>query len=107
MTPRALWESYQALLFDDTGLGVRLDLSRMGLGDAALARAGAAPCRPRSTAMEALEAGAIANPDEKRMVGHYWLRAPEKAPTPEIAAGDPRDPGPRPGLRRRACTTGG
>ena len=24
--------------------------------------------------MKALESGAIANPDEKRMVGHYWLR---------------------------------
>ena len=31
--------------------------------------------------MTALEAGAIANPDEGRMVGHYWLRHPELAPT--------------------------
>jgi glucose-6-phosphate isomerase len=36
-------------------------------------------------AMEVLERGAIANPDEKRMVGHYWLRAPERAPKPELA----------------------
>src|SRR5207245_9343862 len=35
-------------------------------------------------AMRALEAGAIANPTEKRMVGHYWLRNPTLAPTPEI-----------------------
>src|SRR6202158_2866979 len=35
--------------------------------------------------MDALESGAIANPDEKRMVGHYWLRAPKLAPTKEIA----------------------
>jgi glucose-6-phosphate isomerase len=34
--------------------------------------------------MTGLEAGAIANPDEQRMVGHYWLRAPELAPTPEL-----------------------
>jgi glucose-6-phosphate isomerase len=34
--------------------------------------------------MGALESGAIANPDENRRVGHYWLRAPELAPTPEI-----------------------
>jgi glucose-6-phosphate isomerase len=34
--------------------------------------------------MAALERGAIANPDEKRMVGHYWLRAPELAPNAEI-----------------------
>jgi glucose-6-phosphate isomerase len=35
--------------------------------------------------MAALEAGAIANPSEKRMVGHYWLRAPQLAPTRDIA----------------------
>jgi glucose-6-phosphate isomerase len=37
-------------------------------------------------AMDQLEAGAIANPDEQRMVGHYWLRAPELAPDEQIAA---------------------
>src|SRR6266508_1576604 len=37
-------------------------------------------------AMRALETGAIANPTEKRMVGHYWLRNPALAPTPEIRA---------------------
>jgi glucose-6-phosphate isomerase len=37
-------------------------------------------------AMAKLEGGAIANPDEKRMVGHYWLRAPQLAPTPEITS---------------------
>jgi glucose-6-phosphate isomerase len=35
-------------------------------------------------ALAALESGAIANPDEGRMVGHYWLRDPERAPTPEL-----------------------
>jgi glucose-6-phosphate isomerase len=35
-------------------------------------------------AMDALERGTIANPDENRMVGHYWLRAPDLAPTPEM-----------------------
>ena len=34
--------------------------------------------------MKALEAGAIANPDEQRMVGHYWLRNPELAPAAAI-----------------------
>lgn len=37
-------------------------------------------------AMRKIEAGAIANLDEGRMVGHYWLRDPQLAPTPEIAA---------------------
>src|SRR5439155_8243881 len=35
-------------------------------------------------AMASLERGAIANPDENRMVGHYWLRNPALAPTPAI-----------------------
>lgn len=34
--------------------------------------------------MAALEKGAIANPDEKRMVGHYWLRNSSLAPNAEI-----------------------
>src|SRR5947199_4715992 len=38
------------------------------------------------TAMRELEAGAIANPTENRMVGHYWLRNPLLAPTPELRA---------------------
>jgi glucose-6-phosphate isomerase len=29
--------------------------------------------------MAALEKHAVANPDEKRMVGHYWLRNPALA----------------------------
>jgi len=36
--------------------------------------------------LKALEAGEIANPDEGRMVGHYWLRNSELAPNAEIKA---------------------
>ena len=35
--------------------------------------------------MEALEAGAISNQDEQRMVGHYWLRDSSRAPTAAMA----------------------
>jgi glucose-6-phosphate isomerase len=35
-------------------------------------------------AMDSLESGAIMNPDENRMVGHYWLRNHTLAPSPEI-----------------------
>ncbi|MDR2577101.1 MAG: glucose-6-phosphate isomerase [Puniceicoccales bacterium] len=35
-------------------------------------------------AMEQLEGGAMANDSERRMVGHYWLRAPHLAPTVEL-----------------------
>lgn len=34
--------------------------------------------------MKDLESGGIANPDEKRMVGHYWLRNPALAPSVEL-----------------------
>ena len=34
--------------------------------------------------MDALEKGTIANPDEKRMVGHYWLRNFQLAPKQDI-----------------------
>jgi glucose-6-phosphate isomerase len=35
--------------------------------------------------MQSLEQGSIANADENRMVGHYWLRAPHLAP-PDLRA---------------------
>ena len=34
--------------------------------------------------MKKLEKGAIANPDEERMVGHYWLRNSKKAPSKDL-----------------------
>jgi hypothetical protein len=46
----------------------------------------AAPMQQAFDAMDALERGAIANPDENRMVGHYWLRERGLAPSLAIAA---------------------
>ena len=83
MTPLALWESFKTLLLDEPELGFRLDLSRMGLDPRALDERAPALAEAHA-AMAALERGAVANPDERRMVGHYWLRAPERAPSPEI-----------------------
>lgn len=37
-------------------------------------------------AMEKLEGGAIANPDENRMVGHYWLRDFDRIPDETLRA---------------------
>jgi glucose-6-phosphate isomerase len=42
------------------------------------------PIQKAFIAMAELEQGGIANPDEKRMVGHYWLRNPALAPTQTI-----------------------
>jgi len=36
------------------------------------------------TEMDQLESGSIANKDENRMVGHYWLRNPDRAPNSKI-----------------------
>jgi glucose-6-phosphate isomerase len=83
--PSALWQRFQELLWHHEDLGFWLDISRMAVGQEDLDR-----LRPgfRSAfdAMEALEAGSIANADEGRQVGHYWLRAPELAPDPQVAA---------------------
>jgi glucose-6-phosphate isomerase len=83
MDPLTLWQRYRASLFDDPATGFRLDTSRTGIDADYLGRMGPA-CSRALEAMRALEAGAIANPDEERRVGHYWLRAPELAPDPEI-----------------------
>jgi glucose-6-phosphate isomerase len=60
----------------DLDLGFALDLTDSGV-DFTAAPAALAPA---FTAMAALEGGAVANPDEGRQVGHYWLRTPELAP---------------------------
>jgi glucose-6-phosphate isomerase len=65
-------------------LDLTLDISRMHFGESFLTSMEPAVQRAFSE-LDALESGAIANPDEKRMVGHYWLRAPQLVPTKEIA----------------------
>ena len=83
MTPSQLWDRYKTYLCRVDSVGLTLDVSRMSFDDAYLARM-AGPMKKAFAAMDALEQGAIANPDEDRMVGHYWLRAPQLAPTPAI-----------------------
>ena len=83
MDRQKLWQRYQRYLCRCTGTGIIIDVSRMDFGASFLAQH-----RDRVNeavaAMEALEGGSIANPDENRMVGHYWLRAPHLAPTPQL-----------------------
>jgi glucose-6-phosphate isomerase len=76
------WERFQRF-YTEFPFGLAIDLSQTGLDDAYVQNL--TPALQRAfTAMDQLEAGAIANPDEKRMVGHYWLRNAALAPTPEI-----------------------
>src|SRR5262249_42186734 len=80
-----LWKRYQQYLCEVPALGLTLDVSRMRFEDGFL-EGMILPLRQAFGAMDELERGATANPDEKRMVGHYWLRAPGLAPSAEIAA---------------------
>lgn len=64
---------------------VWLDTTAMNLpGDFWVQHAEA--CQKAHAAMLALEAGSIANIDEHRQVGHYWLRDPGRAQDPKIQA---------------------
>lgn len=83
MNKLQLWQHYQNWLYYHQELGLYLDISRMRFDDTFVDS-----LKPKFEKafqdMEALEAGAIANPDESRMVGHYWLRAPELAPNNDV-----------------------
>jgi glucose-6-phosphate isomerase len=84
LSKQQLWERFKHYYSEYPTLGLALDLSRMNFRDDFFPS-----MEPRMqkafAAMAELEKGAIANPDEKRMVGHYWLRNPALAPTPEIS----------------------
>jgi glucose-6-phosphate isomerase len=78
------WNRFKEFYYEDAALGLALDISRIPFPDGYLAS-----MEPRIqkafAEMAAIEKGAIANTSEKRMVGHYWLRAPQLAPTREIS----------------------
>ena len=81
----SLWPRFQKYFLRYDDLDFSIDISRMRFPDGFFEE-----IRPRVekafVAMRELEAGAIANPDEQRMVGHYWLRNSKLAPTPELRA---------------------
>ncbi len=83
MASQYSWDNFQSLFFHDVESGLSLDVSRMGL-DKAFFQKMEPLMQNAFHKMEELEKGAIANPDEKRMVGHYWLRNSQLAPTPEL-----------------------
>ena len=85
MTSSSLWQRFQQYFLSYADLGFSIDISRMKFPDDFFEK-----MQPRIekafAAMRGLESGAIANPDEKRMVGHYWLRNPALAPSAELRA---------------------
>lgn len=84
------WQSFSERLYRFPQIGVSLDFSGMGMDDSWLASM--QPSVTQALAeMAELERGAIANIDEQRMVGHYWLRAPNIAPDPALGQAIRRD----------------
>lgn len=79
--PALLWQRYLEWLYQHKELGLYVDVSRIGFTEEFVEEM--EPKFQRAfKAMEELEAGAIANPDEGRMVGHYWLRDSNRTPNP-------------------------
>src|SRR5437764_2800694 len=85
MASSSLWQRFQTYLLEYPELGFSLDISRMKFPDDLFEKMWP-QIEHAFTSMRELEAGAIANPTERRMVGHYWLRNPALAPTSEIRA---------------------
>ena len=78
-----LWRRYKEYLCECRPLGMSIDISRIDFPDDFFRQM--QPQLDRAfEAMANLEGGEIANPDEQRMVGHYWLRAAFMAPNDEI-----------------------
>jgi len=78
-TPTSLWTRFQKFFVRYPQLGFSIDISRMAFEETLFDTM--APSIEKAFAqMKELEAGAIANPDEGRMVGHYWLRNSTLAP---------------------------
>jgi glucose-6-phosphate isomerase len=82
-SPTELWARFQRHYMEIPAVDMSLDISRMHFDGAFFERMGT-PMQKAFDFMDALERGAIANPDENRMVGHYWLRSPQRAPRNEL-----------------------
>lgn len=83
MDAKSLWERYKKYFWNDTECGIALDISRVNFPDSFFASM-QERAKKAFSAMQQLEAGSLANPDESRTVGHYWLRNPELTPNPDI-----------------------
>lgn len=73
------FEALRESFVEVPALGIWVDGSRMDM-DLTWRRSMQEPMSRAFRAMEDLEAGGTANPDEGRRVGHYWLRTPALAP---------------------------
>ncbi len=79
------WKNFQNTIYYAPKTKFMLDWGGMGIEDEDFTAMGE-KLEAALLGMERLDAGAVANIDEGRMVGHYWLRAPALSPTEEISA---------------------
>ena len=77
------WKRFCKYYYSESELGLSLDITGIKFDESYFTEMGPGILAAFEK-MRALEGGSIANPDENRMVGHYWLRHPELAPTLEI-----------------------
>ncbi len=77
--PNVQWQRFCDLNWFHGGLGIWLDISRMQFNSTELEELTPSVVKAFQAISE-LEGGAIANKDENRQVGHYWLRSPDLAP---------------------------
>lgn len=77
------WDRFQKHFVRYPNMGFSIDISRMAFEDDLFSNMAGRIDRAFDD-MRAVEAGAIANPDEGRMVGHYWLRHSALAPDAAI-----------------------
>jgi glucose-6-phosphate isomerase len=82
-TTEQLCQRFEQYYTEFPSLGLALDLSRMNFPDNFVASK-TSKLKKALRQMGKLEKGVIANPDEQRMVGHYWLRNPGLAPTQDL-----------------------
>ncbi len=83
MNKSEMWGRYQRYLCACPDISLSLDISRMNFADGFWSRMEPA-MQKAFAAMAKLEKGVVANPDEGRMVGHYWLRNSTLAPSSEM-----------------------
>jgi len=77
------WDMYKEYLYVNELLGLTLDVGCMNFAPEYFKEM-EPKIQQAFLSMRELEKGEIANPDEKRMVGHYWLRDVSRAPNEEI-----------------------
>ena len=73
------WQRYCSRIIRYEDLGISLDYSLMDY-DAKFFPSMSGRIKAAVAGMKRVEAGKLENPDEGRMVGHYWLRTPSLAP---------------------------